>query len=35
MTNTSIIQSSPVRPRLPSLSTSTCGAPSDRLLDER
>jgi Lrp/AsnC family leucine-responsive transcriptional regulator len=35
MTNTSIIQSSPVRPRLPSLSTSTCGRPSDRLLDER
>jgi Lrp/AsnC family transcriptional regulator, leucine-responsive regulatory protein len=35
MTNTSIIQSSPVRPRLPSLSTSTCGGPSDRLLDER
>jgi Lrp/AsnC family leucine-responsive transcriptional regulator len=35
MTNTSIIQSSPVRPRLSSLSTSTCGAPSDRLLDER
>ncbi len=35
MTNTSIIQSSPVRPRLPSLGNATCGVPGDRPVDER